>query len=148
MSRIDIIAEVVRRLGTLDPPVQRGFAGLEVSRFPSIWVFEDQEETLDGANSVITTSRHRGKLNKKLPIIVEYFDRIRSTEDAYERGNEILGILAVALELDPYFANLSGQNLVTGYYMRSNVILPIREGVVEVVAMYDFLYKADHYGLQ
>ena len=71
MARTGIVAEVIRRLGVLDPPVKRGFAGLTVTRFPSIWVFEDQEETLDGATSVATTSRHRGKLNKKLPIVIE-----------------------------------------------------------------------------
>ncbi len=148
MARTDIIAEMIVRLETIGPPVKRGYGGVQVDRFPSIWLFEDEEKTIDGASSVLVNSKHRGKLQKSLPLIIEYFERVSNVDKAYEKGNELLQTVAQAVELDPYFtSSQSGRKLVSGYYMSNDFILPLRDGVVEVIMEYEFLYQGFHYGL-
>jgi hypothetical protein len=147
VRRQEIIAEMIRRLSAaFSCEIKRGFGGMNVGTFPAVYIFEDDENTLDAASNAIPVARHRGVYNRDLPLVIEYFRKGRSMTDLYESGNEMLAELAQAIELDKYFANEKGTNLVNGYYQKSNAILPVRDGVVEVVVQYDFLYPAQQLG--
>lgn len=142
-----IILELMRRLDAQFPcEIKRGFGGLNVASFPAIYIFEDDETVQDAVSDVMVKAHHRGILNRTLPLIIEYFGRGKNLSDLYETGNEMLADVARAVELDKYFSDTNGKNLVNGYYQKSNTILPVRDGVIEVVVQYDFLYPARHLG--
>lgn len=140
MSNLDskrdaIIAELKKRVDGARwqnkvPWIFEGDGGIDnVEQFPSVFLYELEE--------VVTSSDvyRKGLYQKTLPIQIEYFIKITDRKKIPAEGRKIIKLLSSALELDDRFSDLTIQ-----YYMTGNTIVEMRDGVVDVVVLYEFVY--------
>lgn len=134
-KREAIIAELRRRVAEAKwqnstPWIYEGDGGVDnVEQFPSVFLYELSEQ-------VASSDVHRkGLYQKTLPIQIEYFIKISDRKKIPAEGRKIISLLASSLELDDRFSDLTIQ-----YYMVGNTIVELREGVVDVVVLYEFVY--------
>lgn len=135
-SRRDaIIAELKNRVAAAKwqnkvPWIYEGDGGIEnVEQFPSVFLYEMEEQV----NS--SDVYRKGLYQKTLPIQIEYFIKITDRKKIPAEGRKIIKLLSDSLELDDRFSNLTIQ-----YYMAGNTIVEMRDGVVDVVVLYEFVY--------
>lgn len=147
-----ILTEVVRRLEADETTfgkrlrVKRGTSGAGVTEFPSLYLWEDDEQ-VQGVRS--------GLYEKRLPIQVEAYAKVSDPETAYEVGGVILADLTAALELDERLEqggsglNPPGTNdLVSEYGMTRNQIVQLRDGAVVVILNYQLTYHEPKAGYE
>lgn len=113
----------------LDIKPIRGFGGAEVTKFPSIYVFED--------TCTVEKNFKRPRLYiKHLPLVLEYFDKARRSEESYEKGNHLLYDIQIAIEKDLDFGGC-----VMGYKLLETNLLLFKENVIDVSVTYEFTYS-------
>lgn len=134
-KRDAIIVELKKRLAEAKwqnkvPWIYEGDGGIDnVDQFPSVFLYELEEQV----NS--SDVYRKGLYQKTLPIQIEYFIKITDRKKVPAEGRKIIKLLTSALELDDRFSGLTIQ-----YYMSGNTIVEMRDGVVDVVVLYEFVY--------
>lgn len=130
-KREDLIVELKKRIenssGGYPLTVVEGSGGLEdLKNFPTVFLFEDREDT---------AYQKPGMYYKTLPIQIEFFQRLANVNDTYSEGKKILEAICTAIETDDRFNEICVQ-----YSMIANQIIELRDGVVDVIVVYEFVY--------
>jgi hypothetical protein len=97
-----------------------------IENYPSVFLFEMLEESV---------LEKPGRYVKTLPIQIEYLSKVSDKKLIPSVGRDLLKVIAAAIETDDRFSNL-----VLSYYMTANQVFELRDGIVDVVVVYDFRY--------
>ena len=107
--------------------IYEGSGGIaEVKDFPSVFLFEDAEDI---------QYNKPGMYQKELDVQIEYFHKVSDSNRVYSEGREILEAIQKAVEIDDRFSETCVK-----YFMSANQVFELRDGVVDVVAVYKFYY--------
>lgn len=148
-KRDDILVELTRRLrsGLNNPLVvdgEGGIWGLWGGQLPCVHIFEDATQR---------THPKPGVYQITLPIQIEYVSRLSSSRYVYEEGRRRLVELQTAIELDERFAQRKGLpdesgDLAISYWMTADEIVEVVDGVVDVAAIYNFVFTEQFLGYE
>lgn len=122
------------------PHVYMGFPEVEVTTFPSVWLFEGEE------TAVYSNVRRRGIYEFTFPLVIEFFFRPNRPQDYYDEARDFLYNIRQAVEKGLTFDDGTGACLAHKYYMTRNETVLFRKDVADLVIEYEFQYTDSFFG--
>jgi len=137
MKKTQIVSRLKQRLSDWyvlefdgrGPHVYLGYPEVEVTIFPSVWIFEDVEE------AEFRLVHRAGLYDLRFRLTVEFFFRPNRVQASYDEARSYLYKLRGAIEQDRDFGGL-----VYMYHMTRNETQLFRQDVVDVIVQYQFQY--------